>query len=212
MERKGSELNILGVYEMATIHNMEVSKKGVNGKYEKVGTVAITVFSLQDFGIDIPATSEDKETGLLTYADAKVQFVYASLFAAAKADARNKLEPGSATIKAGNQLATTVDELIAKSEGGAAALALAREFLTSFGTYLKTKSGKSEVVQALYLQMAKVRQSITISSEAKRAGFAAQLAGYLEHASTDDATKYGDLITTLGDLASNVEEIGEDDL
>lgn len=199
---------------------MVVSKKVVNpvtkeGEYREVGKVAIPVFSLAEFGLATPAAltdtqraeaikapgiDADNDDGLDMYADASVQFVYDAVVAATKADARNKLVSGTANLKAGNTIAQTVAELIAKAERSGAALALNRDFLTSFSTYLAAQSGKSAAVQAIYNGMVKVRASITLSTEARKQGLIHQLEQYINHATVEDAAKYTNIINTLGDL------------
>lgn len=212
------------------IYKMEVNKKVINpvtkeGEYQKIGTVEIPVFSLSEF--DVPATpltgaeraaaltaagvTAEADDGLDVFSNPKIQFVYDAMVAATKADARNKLVQGSVTLKAGNKIASTVEELIAKAERSGAALALAREFLTSFAAYLSTKSGKSATVQALYNSMVKVRQSITLSSQARKDGLMNQLEGYTAQASTEDVGKFQNIIATLGDLCTDADVVEVED-
>jgi len=212
--------------------NMVVSKKVINpttkeGEYQEVGKVAVPVFSLSEFGISSPQHLNDAERlaaitaagikaeddeGLDYYNDPRVQYVYDAVVAATKADARNKLISGTANIKAGNKIADTVEELIAKAERSGAALALNREFLASFAAYLAAKSGKSAVVQALYNSMTKTRQSITMASQARKDGLLAQLTAYAVQCSTEDAAKYNNILTTLAELCESAEAISEDEV
>lgn len=191
--------------------NMKVSKK-VDGEYQEVGAVDVPVFSLVDFGINIEPTEAKDDDGLPLYEDKKVQYVFDSLLAATKADARNKLVSGTANLKAGAKIASTVEELIAKAERSGAALQLNRDFLASFASYLKSASGKSEAVQALYNSMVKTRASIALSSEARRQGLLAQIEAYTVQASAEDATKFGNILTTISEQCQGAEELSDADL
>lgn len=207
-------------------YQMHVSKKEA-GEYKPVGVVVVPMFALNEFGITCATEldaeqraaavkaleiSAEDDDGLDYYADARIQFVYDAVVSATKADARNKLVSGSSALKPGNKIADTVEELIAKAERSGAALALNREFLTSFSAYLAAKSGKSAVVQALYNGMTKVRATITLSSQARKDGLLAQLEGYIGQATTEDVAKFSNIITTLGDLCSSAEAIGDDEV
>ena len=193
---------------MATIHKMDVNQK-VNGKYQLVGTVDVPVFDLSEFGIAVEPSGQDDE-GLPTYSDDRTQFVMDALTQATKAAARNKLQPSSTQLKPGNSIASTVSELIEKAERTGAALAIAREFLASFATYLATKSGKKPAVIAIYNGLAKNRQAIALATEQARNGFAAQLMAYAEQATEEEAAKFGNILNTLSEMCS--QEEAEDEL
>lgn len=190
---------------------MEVNTK-VAGEYKLVGTVDVPMFSLAEFGLDIEPTSTDAETGLLVYGDEKVNYVYNAIVAATKADARGKLQPGTANLKPNSTIASTVEELIAKAERNGAALALNREFLADFATYLKNSSGKADKVQALYNAMVKNRASIPLSSTARKDGLMVQLQGFVDASTPELATKYSNILSTLGDLCEGTEELDDGDL
>lgn len=205
------------------IFKMEVNKKVIDpvtkeGNYVVVGSVEVPMFSLKEFGIDVEPTGSDTGTpeapgtGLLIYADPKVQFAYDALCAATKADARNKLVSGTANLKPGAKIADTVDELIAKAERSGAALAIAREFLASFAKYLADKSGKSAAVQTLYNQMAKNRQTIALSSQARKDGMLHQLTAYMEQASEEEAAKYANILIAIEELCSKEFVIDDTEL
>lgn len=189
---------------------MVVSKKE-NNEYKAVGEVLVPCFDLSEFGVEVEPTGTD-EQGLLTYSDERVQFVYDAVVAATKADARNKLVSGSATLKAGNKIADTVAELIAKAERSGAALAINREFITSFTSYLAGKSGKTAAVQALYSGMVKNRASIAISTEARRNGLLSQIEAYTDQATAAEAEKYTNILSAIADACSGAEQVEDSDL
>lgn len=189
---------------------MVVSKKE-NNEYKEVGKVLVPVFDLAEFGLTVDASGVSDD-GLDTYSDERVQFVYDAVVAATKADARNKLVSGTANLKPGNKIADTVAELIAKAERSGAALAVNRDFLASFAAYLSGKSGKSSQVQALYNGMVKNRQSIAISTEARRHGLLAQVEAYTEQATQEEATKYANILTAIAELCSGTVELDDSEL
>jgi hypothetical protein len=190
--------------------NMVVSKKE-GGEYKEVGKVVVPMFDLIEFGLEV-TESGVAEDGLSTYSDERVQFVYDAVCAATKADARNKLVSGSATLKAGNKIADSVAELIAKAERSGAALAINREFITSFTAYLAQKSAKSAAVQALYAGMVKNRQSIALSTEARRNGLLAQVESYTEQATAEEAEKFANILTAIAEACSGATEVDDSDL
>lgn len=189
---------------------MVVSKKE-GGEYKAVGEVFVPMFDLSEFGLEV-SDNGVAEDGLLTYSDERIQFVYDAVCAATKADARNKLVSGSATLKAGNKIADSVAELIAKAERSGAALAINREFITSFTLYLTQKSAKSANVQALYAGMVKNRQSIALSTEARRNGLLAQVEAYTEQATAEEAEKFANILTTIAEACTGATEVDDSDL
>ena len=140
-------------------YTMEVKKRSAKAgeKSIRVGEVAVFVPVKEDFISELvkaeqakddkgqPAVTED---GLPLYNDDKANFVQQAIFAYVKAAARNKLESGTATPKAGLKIAETWDELTAEGTpgNGAAALQLLREVRTAFAEWV-AKQGKSEGVQ-----------------------------------------------------------------
>lgn len=195
--------------QIMIIYTMEVSKK-VNGEYQKVGEVELPVFGLEEFGLDVQATGKDEE-GLPTYATDALNWVFSAVFAAIKADARNKLVSGTATLKPGQKIASTIAELIAKSERTGAALAIAREFVKDFAAYLATRSGKNANVQAVLLSMVKNRATIPLSSEARRNALLAQLSAFAETLDEEAIAKYQNIILAISEACTAVEELSDAD-
>ena len=194
---------------------MEVSKKGKlpSGEtgYIPVGKVPVLLFSLSSFGLPVEASSIDEDNQHV-YTDPRHQYVYDAIVMATKADARNKLAPSSTDLKSGCVIAQTVEELIAKAERNGAALALNREFLADFASYLKASSGKTAGVQALYNGMVKTRASITLSSEARRHGLQAQLGLFLDQLDEAKQAKYVNILTTLDELCQGEVALDDNDL
>ena len=99
---------------------IEVNKKE-NGKFNKVGEQAIYVPTLKDI---IPFITSDVkkdekgqevyEEGLPVYESDNANWVQGAILAACKAQARNKMVPGTATLKDGQKIAETWEELTAE--------------------------------------------------------------------------------------------------
>jgi len=194
---------------MEYIYNMEVNKKD-KGEYVKVGEVAVPVFGLEDFGLNVEATGKDEE-GLPTYGSDAINFVFGAVFAAIKADARNKLVSGTATIKAGQKIASTVAELIEKAERSGAALAIVRDFNKAFAAYLEAHSGKSAAVQAVLNGMVKNRATIALSSEARRNALLSQLTAYAGTLSEEDTAKYTNIVLAISEACTSAVELDDAD-
>ena len=173
-----------------------VTKAGKKER-EEVGTVDVPIFILREFGLDVPTTGVDDD-GLPTYDTPAIQWVADAVLAATKADARNKLESGSVTLKAGASIASTVDELIAKAERSGEALALAREFVTAFSKWLEQHSGKSAAVQAVLVAMARSKNVIALSTEPRRVGLLNQLTAFADVADE----KFSNIIQATADACT----------
>lgn len=199
----------------AFIFSMEVNKKVTktngDGEYQLVGKVEVPVFSLDAFGLPAIPNSKDAD-GLPTYDDPKLQYVQDAVTAAIKAAARNKLVSGSITLKAGNKIAATVEELLESGQNSGAALALYRDFINAFTTYLATKSGKSAAVQALYTSMIKAKQSITLSAPARKQGLLRQLTEFFNSLSEEDGAKFASVLDGLVTLCEQVVDLSDTEL
>lgn len=189
------------------LYNMEVNKK-VNGEYQKVGEVPVPVFDLEEFGIAVEATGKDDD-GLPTYGTDALNWVFGAIFAAIKADARNKLVSGTADIKPGQKIATTVAELIEKAERSGAALAIVREFNKDFASYLESNSGKSAQVQMVFNGMVKNRATIALSSEARRNALLAQLSAFTDTLDEEKAQKYGNTILAISEACTGAVDLDD---
>ena len=177
-------------------YQMEVSKKE-NGAYVKQGTVEVFYPLLNELGCVVEADKVDDE-GFPIYADEKVQYVFDAVLAAVKAQARNKLVSGTATLKAGLTIASTVEELLESGGNKGDALAANREFLASFKAWLPS-TGKSEKVQAAVYELARNKSAVAIQSDDKKAKFAVYLADFAATLDADKATRYSRPLINLND-------------
>lgn len=161
-----------------------VSKK-VNGKYEKQGEVAITVPVLSDIaGIVAGAKVTGTEEGLPVYDSDEANYVQSAILAYVKANARNKLKPGTADVKEGLKIPTNWAELCAEGErgGNGAALQLAREVKEAFATWANSlgKSAATVKVMVSYFSNKTALELATPDHKAKLKAYVEQFAESLD--------------------------------
>ena len=168
---------------------MEVSKKD-NGKYVKQGSVDIHYPLLGEMGLSIEPTGNDEE-GFPTYADPKVQYVFDAVLSAVKAQARNKLVSGTATLKDGLSIASTIEQLLESGGGNKGdALAAVREMLAAFKDWLPT-TGKSAKVQEAVLGLASNRKALALQTADKKQKFVeSYLAAFASSLSEVQASRF----------------------
>lgn len=187
---------------------MEVSKKEA-GKYVLQGSVAIHYPLLSELSISITPTGQDEE-GFPTYADEKVQYVFDAVLSAVKAQARNKLVSGTATLKDGATIAETVEQLLESGGGNkGAALALVREFLAAFKEFLPS-TGKSQMVQDAVLGLASNKKSLMLQPEEKKAKFLNDyLAVFAASLTPENAAKFERPLLALQDACSSGDALDD---
>lgn len=180
--------------------NIEVSKKGPDGKYVKQGDVAIFCPTLEEFGFqaEVAQDKEGKpmeEDGLPVYKEDAANWLQGSVLAAVKAQARNRLQPGTALLKDGAVIADTLEALIAEGErgaGSAAALAAIRELKTKFVTWV-AGLGKSAAAQAQLVTLFGSKVALALQPEGnkqKMAGYVATFAETLDAESLEKGQRY----------------------
>ena len=177
-------------------YTMEVSKKE-NGAYVKQGEVTVFYPLLSDLGINVEATGKDDD-GFPTYADDKVQYVFDAVLAAVKAQARNKLQSGTANLKPGLTIAETVEELLESGGNKGDALAAVREMLAALKTWLPS-TGKSEKVQGAVYEMARNKAAISLQSDDKKQKMAGYLAQFAETLNAEQAQRFSRPLLALND-------------
>lgn len=176
---------------------MPVSKK-VNGKYEKQGEIAITVPILDDIAAIVAGakTKETDDEGMPVYEDDKANFVQSAILAYVKMNARNKLIPGTATVKDGQKIPTNWEELCAEGVrgGNGAALALAREVKEAFATWANTL-GKSAAAVTVMVQLFSNKTALSMASADHKAKMKGYIESFAESLSEADLEKYERPIT-----------------
>jgi hypothetical protein len=186
--------------------NMEVSKKE-NGAYVKQGEVAVFYPLLNELGLAVESNGTDAD-GFPTYADEKVQYVFDAVFAAVKAAARNKLQSGTATLKEGATIASTVEELLATAERSGEALANRRDAIKAFVAFVPT-TGKSAAVTAWVADQCKNVSGIQFQSQARKDLLLALVEAFVAALSAEQATKFSRFLTSLGEAASTAADLDD---
>lgn len=168
-------------------YQMEVSKKE-NGAYVAQGKIEVFYPTLDELGLNVQPEKSDEE-GFPVYSDEKVQYVFDAVLAAVKAQARNKLVSGTATLKPGLSIASSVEELLESGGNKGDALAAVREFLAAFKAWLP-KTGKSEKVQAAVYELARNKASVMLQADDKKTRFAQYLADFAQTLTEEQAARF----------------------
>lgn len=188
-------------------YKMEVSKKE-NGAYVKQGEVEVFYPTLEEMGIDIPSTGDDEE-GFPLYADERVQWVSDAVLAAVRAKARNKLVSGTATLKDGLSIASTVEELIAEAERSGEALANRREAIKALVAFVPA-AGKSAAVQAWVAEQCKNLAGIQFQSAARKQLLTDIAEAFASSLTPEQASKFSRFLIALTEAASAVASLDDD--
>lgn len=159
---------------------MAVSKKE-SGKHVQVGSVSITVPTLEDLIPHMGAKVTGKEDGLPVYDSDIANWLQSSMLAYCKAAARNKVKPGTAEVKDGLKIATNWEELCAEGErgGNAAGLAIFREAKQAFADWV-AKLGKSEAATQTLITLFSNKQALLTQSAANKAKMADYVTKFAE--------------------------------
>ena len=170
---------------------LDVSKRdkkegGGKGEFIKVGTMTVHTPILRDiipFITSEPQTKDGKEVtdedGILLYVSEEANWVQGAILAAVKAQARNKLAPGTANLKEGAKIATDWAELIAEGTRDGAGLKLAREFKDSFNDWV-AKQNLSEAAANNLIAIVGNRTALSLQGDVVKAKVKARLEQYAE--------------------------------
>lgn len=188
----------------------KVSVAGGDNEYKKVGEVIIPIPTLSAFGVEAASRPFDKEKdgeeddGLPIYTDEKMDWLHRAVVAACKAQARNKLVSGTATLKDGLKIAENFEELTAEGErrGNAEALKLAKEIQTSFASYVEGL-GKSQATQAVLVAFFRQKSALALQTEDTKTKMLGYLTGYAETLEPKDLERYGKALQAVEDACKS---------
>jgi hypothetical protein len=190
---------------------MEVSKKAtVAGKpqYVKQGEVTIFYPTLEDMGIKAEVKENDEE-GFPVYVDNKMQYAFDAILAAVKAQARNKLVSGTATLKDGQKIAETLDELLESNTANRGdALAAVREMLAAFKAWLAT-TGKKEAVQAAVYSLAANHTGLSLQSQVNKGKFQTYLTDFTASLNEQQAERFERPLLKLEEAATSGDPLDD---
>lgn len=189
------------------------------GKTERkaVGEVVIHVPTLDGLIADAVLVTDEKtkapmltDDGLPVYADDKHNFILNAIYAAVKAQARNKLVPKTTTLKDGAVIAIDWEGLTAESAGTSGIhLVLVREVKELFAKYIATL-GKTANVQANITKAFNSPELLKASTADIKGKILAYVTDFMETLSEADQTKYVKYLTKVAD-AGSADEISADD-
>lgn len=196
---------------------MEVNKReGSEGnkKFVKLGDVEIFIPLLKDIAGTVASAEIAKdekgvevvEDGLPVYVNDNANWVQGAIAAQVKAQARNKLQPGTATLKEGQKIAETWEELTAEGERGqGAGLAILREFKTSFSTWVKTL-GLSEAASNTLIQLVSNKTALSLQPQNVKDKVAARLEAYVTQLDEENMIKYTRPLQGVADACKSIED------
>ena len=192
---------------------MEVSKK-VNGKFAKQGEVGITVPVLADV-MSFVASSIKKdekgndviEDGLPVYEDDKANWLQSAMLASIKAQARNKLKPGTAELKDGLSIPNDWESILAEGvRGGGEALAIAREAKAAFAEWM-AKQGKSEAATNAVIGLFSNRQALQLQSAANKGKIKTYVEAFAESLDEAALERFAKPVQAVLDACEATEEV-----
>lgn len=177
--------------------NMPVSKKeAINGKNEfvKKGDVTVTVPTLEDIlpYVQNARVKEVDSDGLPVYEGEEANYIFGSLLAAVKVQARNRVEIVGDTVKVkdGLKIAETWAELVAEGERtGGEALAILREAKEDFAKWVSTL-GKSDTAAKVLISLFNTKAARQTQGNDKKQKFAAYVEQFASSLTEDKLARY----------------------
>lgn len=195
----------------ATI-KMDISKKE-NGKHVKIGDVnifcptlkEITQYVVSDIAKDEKG-NEIFEEGLPVYQSAEANWVQGAVLAAVKAQARNKIQPGTSNVKPGLKIPETWEELTAEGVRDGSGLALARAFKDAFKEWV-SKQGLSEAASGMLITLVGNKAALQLQPSGVKDKVKARLEGFAESLSAEDLDKFERPLTAALEATSTELEL-----
>lgn len=180
------------------ISKREKGKNGSKGEFVKIGEHTIHVPLLRDV-LSFIASAEVKkdekgqeiiEDGIPVYSTEEANWVQGAILSQVKMQARNKLVPGTATLKPDNKIPETWEELYAEGvRGPSAALALAREFKESFAEWV-SKQGLSENASATLISLVSNKTALALQPQGNKEKVLARISKYMEDMDEETNLKF----------------------
>lgn len=145
------------------VTKLETAAGETKAKAVPVGSVVVYYPLLSEMGIPVDPSkyvdfdkdgkevdsTESNEAAFPVYASDAVQMVFDALLAQVKATARNRLQTGTATLKDGARINSTVEEMLEETPRNGEALKERREYFASFKAFLGTLGKSAAYVQGM---------------------------------------------------------------
>lgn len=159
-------------------------------------------------GKPVAAKEEDSEA-FPVYEAEGLDYAFNAVLAAVKANARNKLNSGTATLKDGLKIAETLEELFASGERSGEALKIKSEAIKSFKAYLAS-TGKAAAYQfqvANWIQKAK--DILPLLPDAHKKVALAHVEAWGKTLDVVTVDRFGRFIQAISDAAEQVVAFDE---
>lgn len=193
---------------------IEVSKtETVAGKRQrvKVGEVGIVVPTIEDVLEFIGAAKiTGEEDGLPIYSDDRANWLQDAMLSYVKAAARNKLEPGTATVRDGLKIATNWEELTAEAGrggGNGAALRMYAEVKALFADWA-SKQGKSQAAVNTLVGLFNNKQALAFATADTKAKVKPYYEAFAASLSEEDLEKYSRPLESILETCDSVADLG----
>jgi len=185
-----SNSKVMSAAALAVSIDLIISKQE-GGKRVEIGKVPCYIPTLSAFGLDITPKADDEgnavldSDGLPEYDTQEAQWLFASVVNWSKAAARAKTLPGSATVRPGATLPTTLAELTTPAvRTGSIVLAERGTLIGMWNAFVDTLPNQA-AVKALAKQFMKAPDSLMAQPENVKTA----MSGWVETFASDQAEK-----------------------
>jgi len=208
-------------------YNMVVSKKEANIKsdgtaaYVEVGNILVYYPELSELSDTLPAASkyqvqdkdgkwadcvEDTADAFPIYADERMDMLFQAVWASVKATARNRLKSGTAQLKDGARIDSTLEEMLEVTGRNGEALAIRREYFASFKAFLPSLGKTAAWVQGIYDIVSNVK-NLPYQSEARKTAIVGFVGQHASSLSTEDVAKWDRVISSILEAAQTADPL-----
>jgi hypothetical protein len=195
---------------------IEVNKKTPGtGKFAKVGEATIYCPTLEAAGFTVERQLDEKgqeviEDGLPIYKSDAHNWIQGAMLAQTKAQARNKLVSGTATLKDGQTIANDWATLTAEGErgGNGEALQIVRDVKAAFAKYVATLGKSQKAVETLITLFAS-KQSLALQSPENKGKMSQYVSDFAETLPADQLTRYMKYLEGINAACDNTEEVDD---
>lgn len=158
-------------------------------------------------GKEIAATA-DNENAFPVYASDAVQLVFDALLAQVKATARNRLQTGTATLKDGARINSTVEEMLEETPRNGEALKERREYFASFKAFLGTLGKSAAYVQGMADIVTNVK-GLPYQSQGRKDAVKAFVVQHAATLNAEQISKWQKIMTQIDENCSGADPLDE---
>ena len=185
----------------------ETVEKGGKKERQELGKISYLVPMLDEFGVVGEVKTDDD--GEVSYTDPKLDWLYCAVKAAVRSLLVSRLEPRSTKFKEGYGAWTDFATMVATTGNRGAALALRREFIASFTSFI-AKLGKSEKWSNAMVGFASNAKALAGTTGTNKEVFQKNLNKFFDGLAEEDQEKFSNIIAELAKVSS-AEELSLED-